>query len=234
VDEVDGHVAVLFALVSEALAKATDSLLSGDSALAREVVDADSVIDDLTRRVEAMVWKQIDSAQTGAPLRHLVGLLLILPELERSADLAEHIAQRATHSLGTMMSPLSRGIIQQMSNAALGMWQTAALAYEDGSAEGAGLDDDDEEIDALHDRLTREIAGTDMPSSVAAETALVARFYERLGDHAVKYRQTNRPDGEIVDRCVRRLGPKTRVRSQGRWTSGRTCRRESVVLVQAG
>ena len=33
-------------------------------------------------------------------LRHLVGILLILPELERSGDLAEHIAQRAVNNLG--------------------------------------------------------------------------------------------------------------------------------------
>jgi len=43
-----------------------------------------------------------------------VGVLLIVPELERSGDLAEHIAQRAVTNLGSKMSPLSRGIIQRM------------------------------------------------------------------------------------------------------------------------
>ncbi len=47
-------------------------------------------------------------------LRHLVGILLILPELKRGGDLAEHIAQRAVSNLGCEMTPLSRGIVQRM------------------------------------------------------------------------------------------------------------------------
>jgi hypothetical protein len=35
-----------------------------------------------------------------------VGLLLILPELERSADLAAHIAQRALTGIGAQMTPV--------------------------------------------------------------------------------------------------------------------------------
>lgn len=42
------------------------------------------------------IWSQIDAEGLDQrELRRLVGVLLILPELERSADLAEHIAQRA-------------------------------------------------------------------------------------------------------------------------------------------
>jgi phosphate uptake regulator len=40
-------------------------------------------------------------------------------------------------------------------------------------------------MDILHDRLTSEIAGGSMPSAIGAQVTLVARFYERLGDHAV-------------------------------------------------
>jgi phosphate uptake regulator len=47
------------------------------------------------------------------------------------------------------------------------------------------LDEDDEEIDILHERLTGEVARGAMPTAVAAQVALLARFYERLGDHAV-------------------------------------------------
>lgn len=44
---------------------------------------------------------------------------------------------------------------------------------------------DDEEIDILHDRLTGEIAAESMPTAIGAQVTLLARFYERLGDHAV-------------------------------------------------
>ena len=120
-----------------------------------------------------------------AALRHLVGVLLILPELERSGDLAEHIAQRAVTNLGVEMSPLSRGIVQRMAEVALEMWRDAADAYGDRSSRATSLAEDDEEIDILHDRLTREIAAETMPTAISAQVTLVARFYERLGDHAV-------------------------------------------------
>jgi phosphate transport system protein len=47
------------------------------------------------------------------------------------------------------------------------------------------LDEVDEEIDVLHERLTNEVATGVMPPPVAAQVTLLSRFYERLGDHAV-------------------------------------------------
>jgi phosphate transport system protein len=176
----------LFALVSEALAGATEALLANDPSTGSAVVEGDQSVDDLTAEVELMVWRQIDDESTpSTALRNLVGILLILPELERSGDLAEHIAQRAVTNLGADMSPLSRGIVQRMAEVALEMWRDAADAYADRSAQSASLHEDDEEIDILHDRLIREIAAETMPTAVGAQVTLLARFYERLGDHAV-------------------------------------------------
>jgi phosphate transport system protein len=186
IQAIDTRVTQLFALVSEALAGSTEALLSGDVATGVAVVDGDQSVDELTAEVELMVWRQIDGpSPSGATLRHLVGVLLILPELERSGDLAEHIAQRAVTSLGYQMSPLSRGIVQRMAEVALEMWRDAADAYGDRSASASELAEADEEIDILHERLTGEIASESMPTAVGAQVTLLARFYERLGDHAV-------------------------------------------------
>jgi phosphate transport system protein len=149
------------------------------------VVAGDQDVDDLTSEVEMLVWEQIDRTTGGPELRRLIGILLILPELERSADLAEHVAQRAVDNLGVDMSPLSRGIVQRMTEVALAMWRTAADAYGEGGMEAKGLAREDEEIDLLHDRLMTEISDEAMPTAVAAQVTLLARFYERLGDHAV-------------------------------------------------
>jgi phosphate transport system protein len=185
-DPIDQQIGHLFALVSEALARATDALLSGNIAAGEAVVDQDQAIDDMTADVVRQVWARLDSGDTTRDqLHHLVGLLLILPELERSADLAEHIAQRAVSNLGPEMSPTSRGIVQRMTEVALDMWRTAADAYADRTAQGVALDEDDEEMDLLHERLTREIAAEEMSTTVAGQLTLLARFYERLGDHAV-------------------------------------------------
>ena len=124
---IEFRVTQLFALVSEALAGATAALLGNDAQAGLNVVEGDQSVDDLTAEVELLVWRQLDNEQSeSASLRHLVGVLLILPELERSGDLAEHIAQRAVTNLGSQMSPLSRGIVQRMAEVALEMWRDAA------------------------------------------------------------------------------------------------------------
>jgi len=186
VNSLEESVSQLFALVSEALSRATSALLNHDAALGQSVITADAAIDDRTVEVERGIWHQIDLQQPDSKeLRHLVRILQILPELERSADLAEHIAQRSLTNIGSEMTPSSRGIVQRMSEVVLEMWETAAEAFADGSRCGVELGDDDEELDILHERLTTEVATGSMPARIAAQVTLLARFYERLGDHAV-------------------------------------------------
>ena len=183
---VDRRVGQLFALVTEALAGATQALLRGEIAVGIAVIEGDQLIDALTSEVEQTVWDQIETElPTGDRLRRLIGILLILPELERSADLAEHVAQRAVFNLGAEMSPLSRGIVQRMTEVALEMWKAAADAFSALVPQVINLDEEDEEIDILHERLTAEVARGEMPTAVAAQVTLLARFYERLGDRAV-------------------------------------------------
>ncbi len=176
----------LFGLVKEALARATYALLNGDTDLAQAVVDGDLEIDEATVELELDVWSRIEAGDhASSDLRALVGILLILPELERSADLAEHIAHRALTNIGAEMTPLARGIVQRMSEVAAEMWQLVAAAYSNHNAQDLELAEEDEELDILHDRLTAEIAKADMPTSVTAQVTLISRFYERIGDHAV-------------------------------------------------
>jgi phosphate transport system protein len=182
----DADVSRLFALVSEALAAATDALLTAEATEGSRVVAADEAIDELSGRLSERIWENFDRlAPASDELGRLVGLLLIVPELERSADLAEHIAQRAVSGLGPDMSAVSRGIVQRMSEVALEMWREAAESYSCRTPAGTLLDEADEELDILRDRLTKEVASAAMPPSVAAQVTLIGRFYERLGDHAV-------------------------------------------------
>ncbi len=183
---IDHKVVQLFALVSEALSRATDALLGGDVLLGQAVIDGDQAVDSLTSDVELLIWEELQERPVqGDELRYLVGLLLIIPELERSADLAEHVAQRAVDNLGAEMSPRSRGIVQLMTEVANEMWQEAADAFGERDRIADRLAKADEEMDVLHEQLTREVAEEAMTVSTASQVTLLARFYERLGDHAV-------------------------------------------------
>jgi phosphate transport system protein len=176
----------LFGLVREALARATYALLNGDTDLAQAVIDGDLEIDEATEELELDVWSRIEAGDHSiSDLRALVGILLILPELERSADLAEHIAHRALANIGAEMTPVARGIVQRMSEVAAEMWQLVAAAYSNHDARNLELAEEDEELDILHGRLTSEIEKADMPTNVVAQMTLISRFYERIGDHAV-------------------------------------------------
>ena len=80
----------------------------------------------------------------------------------------------------------SRDLIEQMGRTALRLWQLAARAYLDRdptAAEQLRLLDD--ELDDLHVTLTSGLASRALPVATAIEVGLVARFLERLGDHAV-------------------------------------------------
>lgn len=176
----------LFGFVREALGRATYALLNGDTELAQAVIDGDQEIDEATADLELDVWSRIEAGDhASSDLRALVGILLILPELERSADLAEHIAHRALSNIGAEMTPVARGIVQRMSEVAAEMWQLVAASYSVHNARALELAEEDEELDILHDRLTAEIAKGEMPTKVTAQVTLISRFYERIGDHAV-------------------------------------------------
>ncbi len=183
---VDSRVSELFARVREAIAGATATLLEQDSAKAKRVIDQDHVIDAQVVALEQLIWNRLEAGGLGrGELQLMVGVLQLLPELERSADLAEHIAQRAMSGLGGEITPLSRGIVQRMADVACAMWRRAADAYAERISQAASLDEDDEELDILHERLLREIDQGRMSPAAAAQLTLVGRFYERLGDHAV-------------------------------------------------
>lgn len=183
---IDRRVIQLFALVGEALAGATHALLAGDREAARALAANDAAIDELYRELERRAAELAERSGSPEELRYLVGVLRMLPELERSGDLAEHVASRAIRGLGVELTPRARGMIEQMGEMACRMWQIAADAYADRDATAVErVERLDDEIDELHVLLTAEIASGSLPIPVAVEAALVARFYERLGDHAV-------------------------------------------------
>ena len=183
----DRHVIQLFALVENAVAGATHALVSADREAARILVAADADIDDLYQELESSVHARLlDRPSDPAETQYLLAVLGMLPELERSGDLAEHVARRATRNLPAEMPARLRGYVQRMGEVACAMWRIAADAFG-GDVQSATerLVSLDDEMDDLHVTFIAELVAAETPVVVAIELALVARFYERLGDHAV-------------------------------------------------
>jgi len=185
---VDNQVLHLFAMVGEGLAAATEAFLDGDRDAARFLAANDRRVDDLQLEIEDLVFRELSEARTVSrdELRHLLLVMQIVPELERSGDLVEHIALRAAQGLAREISPKCRAMIEDMGRIAVDMWRMAATAFQErdwSAADRLRLRDD--EIDDLHVTLTGELATVSLPVPIAIEMGLVARFFERLGDHAV-------------------------------------------------
>jgi phosphate transport system protein len=186
-DAIDVKVIELFAVVCEDLPGATEAVLSGNNEVAGQLAERDRAIDVLYREIEQLASREILlQAPVASDLRFLVTVLRIAPELERSHDLECQIASGAGHLLAAELSPRCRGLIERMGELACDMWRRAADCWyeRDGSAAPA-LAKVNDEMGEMHTSLVAELASGRMASPVTIEMTLVARFYERLGDHAV-------------------------------------------------
>jgi phosphate transport system protein len=199
VDDLDSHVIRLFELVADGIAGATTAFLASARQAAALLVAEEEEVDDVFHSVEDLIRAEVLSGTPSSERRltRLLVILQIVPELERSGDLVDHIRWRARQGLARALTPPSRDLVERMGNRATVMWKAAAAGYlrrDEGLAERLRRWDD--ELDDLHVTLTVELATTALPVATAIEMGLVARFLERLGDHAVNVarRLENLPD----------------------------------------
>ena len=154
---VDRAVLVLFASVIESLGWATAALLDQDIERADQVIEDDRQVDRRCDELTGLIKGHLSDATVDPDeLEDLIAILQMVPELERSADLAEHIAQRTRHDLGGNISPRSRGLIQSMCDVGIGMWQLTSRAYAERSRDARfQLAEADDELDELSAALAQ-------------------------------------------------------------------------------
>ena len=186
-EDIEAKVIELFAMVAEDMPRATDALLTGNNEVLRQLAEREKVIDALYLEVEQLVNREILlQAPVASDLRFLLSVLRIVPELERCHDLVVDIASRADHILSEDLSPRCRGIVERMGGLASEMWRQAVDSWyqRDRTAVNV-ISERDDEMDELYASLIAELASGQMALPVTMAMTLVARFYERLGDHAV-------------------------------------------------
>ncbi len=186
-EAIETKVIELFAMVAEDLPGATEALLTANNEVLRTLAEREKVINALYPEIEELANREILlQAPVASDLRFLLSVLRIVPELERSHDLVVQIASRANHILGKDLSPRCRGLVERMGNLASEMWRQAVDSwYQRDRSVALILDGRDNDMDELHSSLLAELASGSMSLPVTMEMTLVARFYERLGDHAV-------------------------------------------------
>jgi len=186
-EAIEARIIELFAIVAEDLPEATTALLTGNNEIMQRLSERDKVISALYPETEQLANREILlQAPVAGDLRFLLAVLRVLTEFELSHDLVMQIASRANHFLSDDLSPRARGIVERMGGLASDMWRQAADCwYQRDRSAALALAERDDEMDQLYSSLIGELASGRMTIPVTMEMTLVARFYERLGDHAV-------------------------------------------------
>jgi len=188
----------LGATLTEAIPRGTAILLSGDLEGADYLVQADDEFDGRTSMLEALCFEILAlQSPVATDLRQTVSIIKIAGELERSADLVVNICKAARRIYGHDIDPILRGVISKMSEQAQKLFAATMEAFEENdAAKAAAIDDMDSYLDSLHRQFIQQIfeshANLKIDLQVAVQLAVVARFYERIGDHAVNVSEKTR------------------------------------------
>ena len=175
----------------EAIPRATQVLLDGDLEGADYLLLADEDIDARALELEERCYQVLAlQAPVASDLRQVMAAVKMIGEIERSGDLCVNICKAARRIYGVELDPRLRGLITRMSEQAQQLFQFAIDAYVEADAPlAAAVADMDDMLDRLHVEFIEQIfeshAEDQLPLQVAVQLALVARFYERIGDHAV-------------------------------------------------
>ncbi len=189
--EARNDLVLLAALVTEAIPRATAVLLEGDLEGADYLIRADDEVDARSLDLEERCYRILAlQAPVASDLRQVVALLRMIAEVERSNDLLCNICKAARRIYGHELDPKLRGIIARMGEQAQQLYEAAIESFiEDDASKAAAIDDMDSYLDGLQKQFVQAIfeshAAGRIDLQVAVQLAVVARFYERIGDHAV-------------------------------------------------
>ena len=190
-DDIKQDVIELAAMVVESIPRATQALLDADLTAAQAVIDYDDFLDAKSLEIDENCLRLLALQQPMASdLRVIMTAMRLNWDLERAGDLACNICKTIRRMYGTPIEPKLRGLIVQMSEEAYRLTHLAIDAYADRNvALAAALNDMDDRLDTLaRDFVIALIEQHDrsiMPLQSVMQLVLVARYYERLGDHAV-------------------------------------------------
>lgn len=177
------------ALAERAIGEAVDALVNGDEEKARLTMEADPAVDDKEKEVERRCFRLLLQQQpVAADLRMISTALKMVTDLERIGDQAEDIAEIALRLIRDDYRGRPRHI-PEMARAAMEMVKAAIDAYVAKDLEGARtVIGQDDVVDRLFLRVRDEVIELIRSDAGAGESAvdllMVAKYLERIGDHA--------------------------------------------------
>ena len=194
-DEVRADLVQMGGMVAEGISAVTAALLAGDIGGADQIITADDELDLLSLEAEEKCVQLLALQQPVAvDLRTILTDLRMISEIERSGDLVTNIAKAIARLHGAHLEPQVRGLLDRMREQAVRLTAMAMDAYADRDAGlAAVLNDVDDVLDDLHSQYLDAVFASrtagHLDTHQAVQLAVVGRFYERIGDHAVNIAQ---------------------------------------------
>lgn len=177
------------AMVEQAIEKSVDALASGDITGARDIMASDVVIDNERRKIQDMCFDLLLRQQpVASDLRLISAAMNMITDLERIGDHAADISEITIMISGTPYSG-HLNYISHMATETMRMLLSAIQAFVDRDTEAARrVIDHDDVVDDLFLRekadIIRRIRTDSEGAEEAADLLMVAKYFERIGDHA--------------------------------------------------
>jgi len=190
-DAMRGEIVTMCAIVTDMIPRATDAFLNNDLDAAKRLIEDDDRLDEISVNLDTMCMELLALQQPMATdLREIIAAIRLNFEIERSGDLAVNIAKATRRMFGTEYETNIRSLLLKMSEEAQRMYRLAGEAYANRDVPlGAALDDIDDRLDDYANDLIEAVLNDHKAHERDAQTsiqlALLGRFYERVGDHAV-------------------------------------------------
>ena len=169
--------------------KALTALVTRDSALAREVIERDHLVNALDVEIDEESIRLLALHQPAArDLRLVTTAMKIATELERISDLAENVCERAIElNEEPQLKPYID--IPMMGNMARMMVKQSIDAFvKDDSALARKVLTDDDYVDDLMEQIFRELLSFMIEDARTITRAIrlsfIAKYLERMADHA--------------------------------------------------
>jgi phosphate transport system protein len=191
IDDVRLDLVRLGALTTAAISAATTALTAGDLVGSDQVIADDDAVDAQRHAIEDECLHLLGRTLIDEPELRFVGTSLrVAHELERTADLMVNVARTTWRLYPAALAQPVNGLLGRAGRQAALQIRVAVNAFVDHDlASAAALADMDVTLDEAHDALLRHALAPPEPTDgsvlMAVQLALVARHYERAGDHAV-------------------------------------------------
>ena len=176
------------ALCEESIALASKALTTGDVSLAERVSELSADIDQKERDIESRCMKLLLQQQPVArDLRQVSAALKMITDMERIGDQAEDISEIITYLEGRTAEETVH--IRDMAAETISMVTDSVDAYVKNDIDLAMLviahdDKVDRYFDNFKSSLIKMIAETPENGEYALDLLMIAKYFERIGDHA--------------------------------------------------